>query len=130
MSAQQVLNTSWVPEIFADKNGRVDVGSINAFVAGGSANASVISAITGKRIVVLSAVLASGGAATSIRFKSASGGTQILFATVPANTAATPNVILGPCQWGVFLTNAGEALVADTGAVGVDVSLTYLAYTP
>lgn len=122
----------------SDKGGVCIVKDVVFSAAGATNNQQVIAAIAAvagsspaKQIVVLHGTMRSAGALGAITFKSASGGTNLCAYEIPANTVATPNVQIGPIQWGVFRTVAGQGLFVDnTSADVVTISLSYIEVVP
>lgn len=107
---------------------------INSVVVTGTAaatNATVVAAVTGMSIRVLSILVSSAGVASSTTLKNGSGGASLLSIFVPANTVASPNVFLENGPYGMCETGAGVALVMDTGAgANTTVSVRYITFTP
>lgn len=104
--------------------------TVSGSVTGAATNVSIVAAVTGKCIRILSANLYSAGAVTTLTFKSGSGGAALLNTYLPANTVATPNVQYAAQASGWGDTAAGAALVADAGAVAAVYSIQYVVYTP
>lgn len=97
-----------------------------ANVAQSQTDSNIVSAVTDKRIMVLSIRVMAGGTATNVTFNSKSGGagTAIseLFACGANGGIATPYSPVG-----VFQTNSGEGLTVTTGAGStVGIGVTYL----
>jgi hypothetical protein len=122
----QYFMTGIFYEIINGEHSPCVVKDVYAALLAATANQSIVPAVTGKRIVVLSGTLASDTVASSITFKSASGGTNKHLFYLPAN----PSIIQIPPQpWGAFNTNSGEGLFADTGGAAQRVSLRYIEVT-
>lgn len=86
-----------------------------ANVAQSQTDSSVITAVSGKKLVVICFTVMTGGTATDITFnsKGSGAGTAISMKyACGANGGAVP----GYCPVGHFQTNAGEALTVTTGA--------------
>lgn len=116
--------------MFADRDGPVRPLSVHVTPVALSTNQNVVSAVTGKHIIVLNGQLSSSGGATYVNFKAGSGGAILRAAQVPANTVATPNVDILGHMWGAFIVPVSTALVVDIGAVRADVSITYVLFRP
>ena len=112
------------------KDGVIAIRTVNVTPAGGAANSLVITAVTGKVIRILDVVASSTGAASSVGFFSGSAARLIRVIQVPANTVATPNVILGPSELGVMTLDVSTGLYVNLGAVSVDLSVNYIIFTP
>ena len=96
-------------------------------IASGTTDGACVTAVSGKRIRVLSAVVVPGAAVTVVTFntKPAGAGTAISAAmSLAASTAH--NLILNP--HGHFQTSSGEGLTITTSASGVatGVHITYI----
>lgn len=131
MAQAQVLNTFWLPEQFADKTGRVTVETAHAAVAGGSSNAVVVTGVSGKRILVLHAVVGSQGGLAVCVFKSNSGGRTLMNLNINDRTLATdPQVQIGPSPYGIMHCDLSHSLVVDNAAVGILITVNYILYTP
>jgi len=94
-------------------------------------NNLAVTAVTGKRILVIGGSVYSNGAFTQITFRSGSGGSALKSYAIPANTVATPNVNL--CPNGIldgFETETGIGLYVDNSAVIAIMSLAFITYTP
>ena len=87
---------------------------------------SLVAAVTGKRIVVLSGTISPSAAAGLISFKSAALVKHRYY------LGANPDRVLIPPQpWGAFSTLTGEALLVDnTSANVVAISIRYIEVTP
>lgn len=116
-----------IRSIFEDQLEPVLVkGAYNSFAAA-TANQLVITAVTGKKIRVVSLNMTNLGAQNSLFFMSASGGTVLDFYTIPVNTVATPNVTLPFDPAGHFETASGQGLYLTTNAGGaVQVRVRYI----
>lgn len=104
----------WATDIYQDSTGVLLVKHATFSIAAATSNSLVVAAVTGKNIRVLSMILgvATGGAMTGIKFKSASGGTALTDdIQVPVGS-----VILDPNHYGWCETTAGQGLYADTTA--------------
>lgn len=110
-----------------NKGGVCDVKTVVISLTAATANQLCVTAVTSKKIVVLSGLINSQGIQTYISFRTASGGTIIGYYSVPANTVASPNVIIEPHVWGAFATASGQGLYADnSAAVIATVTLRYI----
>lgn len=114
--------------IFYGQDEILEIGQAFLTIADTDANQSIVSAVAGKRIRVLSYEVYSTGAASILTFKSGSGGSNVYSVYVPANTGVPPNVFSGWNDAGWFEVGTGAALVADGGAVDVVLSLQYISY--
>lgn len=94
-----------------------------AIDAATSGDNTLVSAVTGKKIRVLSLWLVATGAVT-VRFESGAGGTAL---SGQASLAANGGIVLGFNEGGWFETAAGSLLNLElSGAVSVDGSLSYI----
>lgn len=93
-------------------------------------NQSLIAAVTGKKIVVISLALHSLGAAGHIVFKSGNAGTNLRSYLAPVNTSASP-MIQEPLNFaGIFRTASGIGLFLDNNsAAAVNVACSYIEVT-
>ncbi len=80
-------------------------------VAASATASSVVAAVTGGRIRVISLVVLTGGTATDVTFNSASSAISCKFAC-----AANGGVVLPKSESGWFQTVPGQALTVTTGA--------------
>lgn len=88
-----------------------------------SGDNTLVSAVAGKKIRVLSLYAVAAGAVT-VRFESAAGGTAL---TGVASLAANGGIVLPFNEGGWFETNAGELLNMELGgAVQTSGSLSYI----
>lgn len=88
-----------------------------------SGDTTIVAAVTGKRIRVISVFLIAAGTVTT-RFESTAGGTAL---TGQMNLAVNTGYVLGYNPGGWFQTAAGELLNLElSGAVSVDGSLSYI----
>lgn len=126
----QTRPTLFLPQIFSDSTGRLDVISRLFTLVGATGNQLVIPGQAGKILVVLNGDICSVGAQSVLILKSGSGGTQHKGYIVPANTAVPPNVTILGYDWGNFACEIGQSLYADTGPIDVRLSISYLFYTP
>jgi len=114
----------------SDQGGICTPKNVAVTLTGATNNQTVIAAVTGKKILVLSGNICSLNAAGLVSFKDGSGGTVFSRYYVPANTVATPNV---PMNWlpdGLFQTTAATGVFADnTSADQIVVSLRYIEVT-
>jgi hypothetical protein len=90
-----------------------------------SPDTSIVAAVSGKKIRVLSLFLVNGHTAVNtVRFESAAGGTAL---TGQMLLAANGGIVLPHNSYGWFETIAGEALSLElAGATTVDGALTYI----
>ena len=120
------------PSRYYEVKGQVEpVRTQPAQLALGS-NASVVAAVTGKRIRVLGFTAQGDGSAGRIAFKDGSGGTR-LFGPLNIPSSATPETYFLPViDSGYFETSTGVGLFADVGAFGgaVNLNVFYIEYTP
>jgi len=132
MTAQSnaIYNMIYPNKVFQDQNGVCELKNavVNGLAVG--ADQLVITAVTGKRILVIGGNAYSNGAATTLAFLSASGGALIRMAALPANTSASPNVPLTLHQFDQWQTRTGEGLYCTNSAAVALVSITYLEYAP
>lgn len=92
--------------------------------AASSGDNTLVAAVTGKKIRVLSAVLVASNAVT-VRFESGAGGTALTGQMVLTNPSDGFTLPFSPCGW--FQTAAGSLLNLElSGAVSVDGCLTYI----
>lgn len=105
---------------FIDTGSQVKYAVIDAATSGDN---TVVAAVTGKQIRVLSCWLVSAGTVTA-RFESGAGGTAL---TGQATLAVNTGFVLPYNQAGWFETAAGSLLNLElSGAVSVDGSLSYV----
>jgi len=107
---------------------QIKTAVVNGLAVG--ANQLVITAVSGKRLLIVGGNAYSNGAATTLAFLSASGGTLLRMIQVPVNTAATPNVPLCLHQFDQWETKTGEGLYCTNSAVVALVSVSYIEYSP
>jgi hypothetical protein len=121
-----IIGPSWM---FVDTNGApIEVKSVSGALLASTANQSLIAAVTGKRLRVLSIIVNSAGATTVISLKNGSGGAIIMSFNVPASTNGENAVFdIDPIGW--CDTAAGVALVADLGGAICGYSIRYIEYT-
>ena len=105
-----------------------DVKSAFANVAASQTDSSIVTAVAGKKIMVMSFRLHAGGTATNVTFNSkpAGSGTAIseLFAC-----AANGGRAEGWHEHGHFLTSAGEGLTVTTGTgATTGIGVTYIEF--
>lgn len=86
-----------------------------ANVTASSTDASVVSAVAGKKIRVLAAAFVCGATATTATFNSKGSGAGTAISMLFAN-ASNGGAVLNECEAGWFETNANEALTLTTGA--------------
>jgi hypothetical protein len=119
--------------LFSDKNGTREIKDAFLQATAATNNQSIVSAVTGKKIVVLSLAAHSLGAGERIVFKSASGGANkrsywvqdVTVCTSSCNTQEPFN------PSGIFRTNTGEGLFVDNNsAAAVNISIEYIEFTP
>jgi hypothetical protein len=112
----------------SDKGGVCVVKDVYITLLAGTANQSIIAAVTGKGIMVLSGSIRSTNAAGTITFLDGSGGARLCSKYLPALAGnVDPNVQLPPQWWGNMRTTSGTGLFATTtGADTVIVSLNYI----
>lgn len=127
-----VIRPQYFPAgIYSDKNAQCELKDKVFFAAGATNNQAVITAVSGKRLYIVSMNIYTSGIATDVVFKSASGGTNKYACQIPANTVATPNFTLGFKPDGWFNTETGEGLYVDViAAVQTNISVRYIEYTP
>lgn len=132
MTSPRVFPSEFGAEIAFDKpDTPAAVRTVQKQLTAATANQDVVALVTGKLIRVLSVVACSDGAASTVYLHSSTTGSDGAFIDVPANTVATPNVILPENKYGWFNSAAvGEKLQADCGAVVVRLAVTYYIYTP
>lgn len=88
-----------------------------ANVAASQTDSSLVAAVAGKKIRVLSAVAVAGGTATNLTFNSKGGGAGVAISCLFANGANGGFVLpMSADGSGWFETNTGEALTVTTGA--------------
>lgn len=105
--------------------------TLSAQFAQNSAGAAFITAVTGKKIRIISLTAFSIGAANSGGLTSVAGGPTICAFSVPANTSDSPNVIYPPSKSGWGDSGVSAAAPVNTGTGGaVQISVTYIYYTP
>lgn len=125
-----IYNLNFPGVAFQNQNGicQLKTAVVNGLAA--AANQLVIPAVSGKRILVIGGNAYSSGAATTLAFLSASGGTLLRMIALPVNTAATPNVPLTLHALDQWETKTGEGLYCTNSAVVALVSVSYIEYTP
>lgn len=128
--AAKEFNRYFDRSIFEDQNDCVLVKSQYFDGTAATANQSLVAAVTGKKIRIISMLLTSNGAQSSVLFKNGSGGTNLMVCTIPANTVAEPNVIwpFDPC--GIVESSSGVGIFVDVGAVRVLGGIRYIEVTP
>ena len=98
-------------------------------MTGAATNFVVVSAVTGKRIRLVSAIFRSAAASPSyVSFKDGSGGTALAVVAVPPNSAGA-NMVLELNTLGWFDSSSGVGIYADIGAETVQGSFRYIEYT-
>lgn len=113
-----------------DKGGVCEPKTVAVTLTGATNNQTVIAAVTGKKILVLSGNICSLGAAGLCSFKNGSGGTAFSRYYIPANTVASPNVSMNWLPDGLFQTTSGTGVFADNASGDlVAVSLRYIEIT-
>lgn len=129
MSARAFINYFPTNLIF-DRNGACTLLNAAVSAPAATANTLVISAVSGKRIVVVSYICGAATAADVVAtFKSASGGTVKAYILCPST--AKPMEQGGFNQAGWIETNTGEGLYVDVSAgAAANISLRYYVYTP
>lgn len=101
--------------------------------AGAAANQQLVAASSvGRKVRLLSLIVsASGAAATTLTLQDGSAGSPIMILTIPANTSATPNVILDLNELGWVDTSVNAGLFCTIGAAGgAFVSIRAASYLP
>lgn len=122
-----------IANLFIEKGGvTVTPQNVQATIAAAAANQLLAAGVSGKRIRLFSLVVASqAAAATYVTFKDGSGGAGLLVVDVPANSSASPNVILDPNKYGWLDTSLATGLYCDVGAgAGVYISARVAIFTP
>ena len=123
--------TSYFPSSsFFDKNGSCTLLNAAVSAPAATANTLVITAVTGKRIVVVSYICGAATAADVVAtFKSASGGTVKAYINAPSTAKPMEQGILNPAGW--IETETGQGLYVDVSAgAAANISLRYYVYTP
>lgn len=122
--------TIWPDKMYEDSTGALVVKTAYVSLTAATNNQLMVTAVSGKKILVLSGHLTSLGAQSDVAFLSASGGAVRKYLTIPANTVATPNVelVYNPVGW--VATNSGEGLYMNCGAVAVNADVRYIEVTP
>lgn len=117
---------------FEEAGGIIAEVSFFKSVVAGTTGSVLVSAVTGKKIRVLSLNLVAVSTASTALITSATPGAYKFGAVVPANTVATPNQFFtADPKVGLFETDSGEGLYLDTGAGGaVWCSIHYIIFTP
>lgn len=101
---------------------RAPIKRVKANVAQSQTDSSMVAAVTGKKIRVLSIAMVAGGTATDATFNSGSTAISCLFAN-----AANGGAVLPFNEHGWFETVAGAALTVTTGAGSTTgIQLTYI----
>lgn len=96
-----------------------------ANVAAGTTDASVVSAVSGKKIRIVSYKIATVTAATTVTFNSKPAGAGTAISALLVAPVGTSNAAFSPL--GHFETNSGEGLTVTTGAGNpVGVQVTYI----
>lgn len=94
-----------------------------ADVAASQTDSSVIAAVSGKQILILSAAWVTGSTATTLVFNSKGSGAGTAISCTYSNDAYGGAVLpFSPLGW--FQTNSGEALTVTTGAgasIGIEI---------
>lgn len=117
--------------IFTDSNRAVcEVKDAFLQIAGAAVNQTLVTAVTAKKIVVLSLALHSTGAAGHIVFKSGNAGTNLRSYLAPINTSASP-MIQEPLNFsGIFRTASGIGLFIDNNSAAIcNVAVSYIEVT-
>jgi len=97
-----------------------------ANVAASQTDSSLVSAVNGKALTIVSAFLVAGGTATNVTFNSKGTGSGIAITALIAN-GANGGAVLPYNEQGWFNTNQGEALTVTTGSGStVGIQVTYL----
>lgn len=99
---------------------------------GAAANQQLVAASTvGRRVRLLAlAVAASAAVASTLTLLDGNGGAALMILDVPANTSATPNVILDLNALGWVDTSVNTGLFCTVGAGNIFVSIRAASYLP
>jgi hypothetical protein len=93
-----------------------------------SSNATVIAAITGRKIRVMGFVIQGDGGVSKITFKDGSGGAT-LFGPITVSSSATPSQLaIGIVNSGYFETSSGVGLFADVVTTAANMNVFYIDY--
>jgi len=93
-----------------------------------SNNATVIAAITGRKIRIMGFVLQGDGGVSKITFKDGSGGAT-LFGPITVPSSASPSQLaLGITTPGYFETSSGVGLFADVVTTAANINVFYIDY--
>lgn len=95
-----------------------------ANISSGTTDGSLISAVPGKALTIVSAFLVAGATATNVTFNTKPSGSGTAITCLIAN-GANGGAVLNYNEQGWFNTNAGEGLTVTTGSgstVGIQVS--------
>ena len=130
------MNTLFTPivyptAVFAETvNGAalpVPPSSISSALTGASTNNTIVAGVAGKVIIVRWVVVWSQGAVSTVALHDSTAGPIVrLDLYVPANTVASPNVILPDQLTGWATMGVGLPLQADVGAVAVLLTVGYV----
>lgn len=94
-----------------------------------SNNNSIVAAVAGKIIRVISLVVSAQAAGTSfLSFKSNSGGTVCFHVSAPSTALQSLPFIFNPAGW--FETEVGKGLFLDVTTQPCDISGRYIVFTP
>lgn len=117
--------------VLEDKqHGAIPILQAAGWVAHSDGNKQLVAAVSGQVIRVLSLIAYSWGGTTTLTMCSSSSGSLPIFANIPANTSAEPNLILAPSEFGWFDTAAGQGLFMAASADTIEVSVRYAVYEP
>lgn len=113
-----------------DKGGICEIKSANGQFATGTVDGALVTAVTGKRIVVLSLMITNKGAAVtavSLKTKPAGAGVDI---SPRFEIAADSNLIIPAVAFGYFQTATAQGLTAGVAGADADVFVRYIEVTP
>ena len=117
--------TQYAPQaIFKnDKDGVIPTKRA-AVAYGTGTNQNFISAVTGKRLLIISFFVTSAGGGLNI--KNGSGGAALWYGPGALNGSLT----FDTTEFGYFESSTNTAIVVDVATAGANLSATYIEYTP
>lgn len=123
-----MIEATYPGYMFVDTNGQpIEIKNAYKSIDATTADQSVIAAVTGKKIRVLSIIARDDGAGTEVVLKTAAGTPAMRF-YVNVNTSFENTVFdLNPLGW--MDSAAGGAITADGGAAAVKISIRYIEFT-
>lgn len=105
------------------------VKSGNGQYAAGAVDGNLVTAVTGKLILVLAAMLTNkGGVVTAVSFNTKPAGAGVAISP-RLEIAADSNLIIPATQFGYFQTGSGQGLTVSVVGADVDVFVRYIEIT-